>query len=51
VRQLAAVLIRRKVQKAKQWNGLHQDVRQGYKKPVHIFSLNKFNFVFSMWKI
>ena len=29
MRQLAAVLIRRKIQKSKQWNALAQDVRQG----------------------
>ena len=29
VRQLAAVLIRRKIQKSKQWNALTPDVRQG----------------------
>ena len=38
MRQLAAVLIRRKIQKSKQWNALAQDVRQGYVKRSGISS-------------
>ncbi|KAK7498967.1 hypothetical protein BaRGS_00009776 [Batillaria attramentaria] len=34
VRQLAAVLIRRKIQKSKQWNSLQQDVRQGIRDNI-----------------
>ncbi|XP_076449742.1 importin-4-like [Babylonia areolata] len=34
VRQLSAVLIRRKVQKVKQWNALAQDVRQGIRDNI-----------------
>lgn len=34
VRQLSAVLIRRKVQRAKQWSGLSQDVRQGIRDNI-----------------
>ncbi|KAL8619425.1 hypothetical protein ACOMHN_011776 [Nucella lapillus] len=34
VRQLSAVLIRRKVQKGKQWNALSQDVRQGIRDNI-----------------
>ncbi|KAK7114904.1 importin-4-like [Littorina saxatilis] len=34
VRQLAAVLIRRKVQKSKQWNALENDVRQGIRDNI-----------------